>query len=159
VLRPVLRPVLRSVVSRPQPIDVVRPRGGDRRPWSVLAPANAIQLSGESLRRTAELPPGTSVVLVATRPFARRHLRRAADRADIRVDRELIALPSTRSPLVVVTDDDESIALFWNAVAMVPPGLTRALGLATLALHLLTLVSPDVTRRLAPGRILIGHTT
>jgi hypothetical protein len=42
---------------------------------------------------------------------------------------------------------------------MVPPGLTRVHGVATLALRVLARTSPDLTRRFAPGRILIGQKT
>jgi hypothetical protein len=160
--RPVRRrPVRRGPVRRPAsgPLETVRPPAADRRPWLVLAPANAIELTQHSLRGTPGLAPGTPVVLVADGPLAQRHLRRAARRAGISVQRELIALPSTRSPLVVVDDEDQSIALFWQAVAMVPPGLTHAQGMATLVLRFLASASPALTRRLAPGRILIGHTT
>jgi hypothetical protein len=98
------------------------------------------------------------VVLVADRPWGRAHLRRTAARAGVVVDRELIAVPSTRSPLVVLDDDDESIALFWSAIAMVPPGLTHALAPATLILRAMTHAPAALTRQLAPGRLLIGHT-
>lgn len=153
VRRPMrLRPASRS-------LEAVRPPAGERRPWLVLAPADAIELEPRSMRKTLRLAPGTPVVLVANRPLAQRHLRRVAGRAGISVQRELIVLPSTRSPLVVVDDEDQSIALFWQAVAMVPPGLTHAQGVATLVLRFLALASPALTRRFAPGRILIGHTT
>jgi hypothetical protein len=125
----------------------------------MLAPADALVLGPRSLRSAPRPTPGRSVVLVTSRPFARRHLRRAAARAGIVTDRELIVLPSTRSPLVVLDDDDECIALFWTAVAMVPPGLTRALGPATLLLRAMKTAPPDLTRRLATSRILIGHAT
>jgi hypothetical protein len=156
--RTVRRPTpLRAVVSRP--LETVRPPEARRPPWLVLAPADAVELRSHATREAQRLVPGTWVVLVANRPLARRHLRQAAQRAGISVHRELVVLPSTRHPLVVVDDDDECIALFWQAVAMVPPGLTHAHGVATLVLRVLTRTSPGLTSRFAPGRILIGQKT
>jgi hypothetical protein len=125
----------------------------------VLAPIDAVQLPSHAVRESRRLAPGTPVVLVANRPFARRHLRRTAQRAGISVRRELLVLPDVRHPLVVLDDHDDCIALFWQAVAMVPPGLTRVHPVATLGLRVLAHTSPELTRRFAPGRILIGQTT
>jgi len=156
--RSVRRPTPRRAVS--PPLETVRAAAPQRPPWVMLAPADAVELRSHRPAREAQrLAPGTSVVLVADRPRAREHLRRAAQRAGIRVQRELIVLPSTRHPLVVVDDDDQCIALFWQAVAMVPPGLTHGHGVATLALRVLARTTPGLTRRFAPGRILIGQKT
>lgn len=157
--RSVRRPMLLRAASRPERETVSVAPGAEPRPWRMLAPADSVVIGPRSLRGARRLAPGTSVVLVASGPFARGLLRRTAARARIVADRELIVLPSPRSPLVVLDDDDQSIALFWTAVAMVPPGMTRALGLATLLLRVMRTAPPDLTRRLAPGRILIGHAT
>jgi hypothetical protein len=155
--RSVRRPVRRRVVSRP--LGTVPTPAARRPPWVVLAPADAVQLASHAVRESQRLAPGTPVVLVANRPFARRHLRRTAQRAGISVRRELLVLPDVRHPLVVLDDHDDCIALFWQAVAMVPPGLTRVHPVATLGLRVLAHTSPELTRRFAPGRILIGQTT
>lgn len=152
------RPGPLPAVSQPQPVAASDVSPSEPRPWRLLAPDEAVVLAPHGRREVRGLPSGTPVVLLVDGFLARVRARRVAARIGIVVDRELISVPSTRQPLVVLDIDDAAIAVLWTAVAMVPPGLTRALAPITLLLRAMAVAPPSLTRRLAPGRILIGHT-
>src|SRR5205807_5409388 len=80
--------------------------------WRVVAPAGAVRIEVGPRGRIADrgaTAPRTPLALCASGPFARRRVRRAADRAGITLEREYLALPSARSPAFLV--DDRSVAI------------------------------------------------
>lgn len=105
------------------------------------------------------LPPGTPVCLVLDAPGSRWLLRALARRAGVTVDRELIVVPSTRSPLLVLDDAAEPVARLWHGVATVPPGIARGWWAATMALHAARRMPWQWTGAVLPGRVVIGRTS
>ena len=97
------------------------------------------------------LPSGTAVALVADGWMSRRRLRRRAALAGVRVERELIVVPSTASPLMVLDDDRTAVRHFWAAVAAAPPGVTRAPRPAHAAAARHARPALDLDRRGGPG--------
>ena len=83
-------------------------------------------------------------------------LRSRARRAGIRIDRELIVLPTTASPIVVLDNSEAAVQHFWSSVAAVPPGVTWAGAPASLALLLARRAPWRLTAAVAPGRVMIG---
>jgi hypothetical protein len=106
-----------------------------------------------ALRR---LDPGTCVCLVEDRPLARRRLRRVVQQTGLSVERELVAVPTTQDPIVLVDDEESAVRHFWSSVATVPPGLARTALPAAAALRLTRLLPWSWTGALVPGRIVIG---
>ncbi|MEP7088463.1 MAG: hypothetical protein ABI776_00040 [Nocardioidaceae bacterium] len=125
-------------------------------PWRALCPRRVLELRDPSPRTLRTLPPGTEVALVSDRPFGSRHLRRRARRAGVVVSRELIVVPTTTSPLVVLDATEEAVGHFWSSVAAVPPGVTWASAPATVALLLARVLPWRWTTALVPGRVLVG---
>ncbi|MFY9914161.1 MAG: hypothetical protein WAK18_05820 [Nocardioidaceae bacterium] len=87
---------------------------------------------------------------------SRRRLRRLAAQTGVRIERELIVLPTLTKAVVVVDDAPEAVRHFWNHVATVPPGL------AILALPARLAVSigrslPWTWTGLAPSHIVVGR--
>jgi len=115
-----------------------------------------LELRDPDLRLLCLLPSGTSVALVADGLLSRFRLRRRARLAGIRVDRELIVLPSTSAALVVLDDTATAVRHFWSDVAAVPPGVTWAHALASLVLVAVRSLPWQVTSVVAPGRVLVG---
>jgi hypothetical protein len=70
------------------------------------------------------LPPGRGVVLRGSSSA----VHAVARAARVRIDRELIALPSATSPAYLVEDDALPLALLCTAFLSVPPGLVRLAG-------------------------------
>jgi hypothetical protein len=126
-------------------------------PWLTLAPRGTVEVRQPSTVDLRRLPPGTSVALVADGPLSAVRLRRRARAAGIRVERELVVVPTTRSPLVVLDDTEASVRHFWAAVAAVPPGLTWASAPATAALLVARVAPWRWTGLLMPGRVLLGR--
>lgn len=126
-------------------------------PWRVLTCAEAVELRDPDPRALKELAAGTPVVLVSDLPLSRRRLRRTARRAGVEIDRELLVLPTTGSPRVLVDDDEASVRYLWGAVAMVPPGVARAAAPAALALAVARRLPWSWTGALAPGRVVLGR--
>ncbi len=102
------------------------------------------------------LAPGTRVCLVQDGPFVRRSLRAACRRAGIVVDRELLAVPSTRRPIVLVDDKEPAVHDFWDSVVTVPPGITRGWLPATVLIRVCGRLPWTWTGAVAPGRVVLG---
>jgi hypothetical protein len=77
----------------------------------------------------------------------------------VRVERELIAVPSTRHPILLVDDDESAVRFLWDGLATVPPGLCRTAPVAALALRAARSAPWEWTGAIAPGRILVGVRT
>lgn len=126
-------------------------------PWRALCPTPVVELRDPDRQTLRDLPCGTPVVLLTDVAFSRLRLRLLARRAGIRIDRELIAVPSTSASLVLVDDSKSAVRHFWAAVATVPPGLTRSSAPATLLVTLARKLPWRLTGAVAPGRVLIGR--
>jgi hypothetical protein len=126
-------------------------------PWRVLGPPAMVELRRPRARSVRRLPPGSSVCLVTDTPLARWRLRRLARRTGLVVERELVAVPSTRAPLVLIDDLEGPIDRFWQSTATVPPGMARAALAAHLALVVARRMPWTWTGSLAPGRVVIGR--
>jgi hypothetical protein len=127
-------------------------------PWAILCPPGTVTVPVERARQVlASLAPGTPVALVTNGPLARRSLRRVCRAGDVRIDRELVALPSADRPLVLFDDDARSVARFWSGVAAIPPAPGWVTAPATLVLAVAARVPWQWTGALAPGRVLIGE--
>lgn len=125
-------------------------------PWLVLCPGAVVEVRGFDRAALAGLAPGTEVAVVVDGPFARRRLRRLAAEAGVTIDRELIVLPSTTHPVVVVDDVESAVQHLWRSVAAVPPGVCRTAPVASAALRLAGRAPWSWTGGLAPGRVLVG---
>jgi hypothetical protein len=127
-------------------------------PWAILCPQGTVTVPVEQARQVlASLAPGTPVALVTNRPLARRSLRHLCRAGDVRIDRELVALPSADRPLVLFDDDARSVARFWTGVAAIPPAPGWVTAPATLVLAVAARVPWQWTGAVAPGRVLIGE--
>lgn len=126
-------------------------------PWLTLGPPDMVELRRPRLATMRRLPAGTAFCLVLDAPGSRRRLRRLARRAGLEVDRELLVLPSTSTPVVVLDDSAAPVAHLWQHVATVPPGVTRGWLLATVALRLLRRMPWQWTGALVPGRVVIAR--
>lgn len=126
-------------------------------PWLYLTPVGTHSVPAQDLRRlSARFAPGTKVAVACNAPFSSVRLRRAARRAGVSVDRELIVLPSLSSPWVIVDDLEAPVQHFLRSIATVPPGLTFSMIPATLALAVARAVPWRWLGLVAPGRVLIG---
>jgi hypothetical protein len=126
-------------------------------PWRALCPRRVLELRDPSAHTLRSLPPGTAVALVTDGPLKRIRVRRRARRCGVRIDRELVVVPTTTSPLVVLNNTEDAVRHFWDAVAAVPPGLTWASAPAGVALRLGRLAPWRWTGTLAPGCVLVGY--
>jgi hypothetical protein len=125
--------------------------------WAPLCPPGTVTVSWtEAAGVLPLLAPGTQVAIVADRPFLRRAVRRRCDRAGVRVERELVALPSGSRPLVLFDDHPQTVSAFWDTVATVPPARGWITALGTLALVLGARAPWRWTGALAPGRVVLG---
>lgn len=143
-----------------QPLDARRsPDDQDLRshPWRVLGPAGMIEVRRPRARTVRRLPAGSTVCLVVDTPGSRRRLRRVASRAGLEIERELLVLPATSSPLVVLDDAAAPVGRLWARVATVPPSVTRGWWAATLALRVARRLPWQWTGAFVPGRVLIGR--
>lgn len=125
-------------------------------PWRVLGPAHAVEVRNPRRRQLRALAPGTPVCLVQDRPWARRRLRRLCRRAGIVLERELVAVPSTRHPIVLVDDQEPAVRHFWASVVTTPPGITRGWLPATLLVRFGRRLPWTWTGAVAPGRVVLG---
>lgn len=128
-------------------------------PWLALCdePVTAIhRFDRAALSSLTALPPGTRVILVADGPLARSRARRFAVRGGVQVTRELIVLPSTDHPIVVIDDDEAAVRYLWTSVAAVPPGVCRGAWFVGTMLRLAHLLPWTWTGALAPGRVMTG---
>jgi hypothetical protein len=126
-------------------------------PWRVFAEESAMEVREPSRDQLLALAPGAAVVLVSDRPLSRWRLRRTARLAGVRVDRELIAIPTSRRPQIVLDDAPAVVRHFWRNVAMVPPGIAALGGPAEVALRAARLLPTSWTGAIAPGRVLVGR--
>jgi hypothetical protein len=129
------------------------------RPWLVLCPADVVVVEGLDRRALAALRPGTPVAIRVDAPGSRTRMRSLARASGVRVERELIAVPSTRHPIVLVDDDESAVRFLWQGLATVPPGLCRTAPVAALALRAARSAPWQWTGALAPGRVLVGVRT
>lgn len=125
-------------------------------PWRALCPRRVLELRDPTLHTLRSLPPGTAVALVTDGPLNRVRLRRRARRSGVRIDRELVVVPTTTAPLVVLNNTEDAVRHFWDAVAAVPPGLTWASAPAGIALRLGRRAPWRWTGTLTPGCVLVG---
>lgn len=132
--------------------------------WRLLAPDDAVvvHLTRGSLgvrravARLRGLPTGAPVVLLDCHPAGRLRARRIAATGVITVDRQYIALPSLRRPIVVTEDTPAALSWALRSLVTPPPGITWAHALADVAVRLLRRL-PAVTGWLAPGWIIVGR--
>lgn len=103
------------------------------------------------------LPPGTPVCLLMYGVGARPRLRRVARRAGIVLERELIAMPSTRHPVVLFDDHPDAVHTFWRSVLAPPPGLARGWLPVTLLIMAGRRLPWTWTGAAAPGRVVLGR--
>ena len=128
--------------------------------WRVVAPAGTVRVEVGPRGRIAgrgTTAPRTPLALCASGPFARRRVRRAADRAGITLEREYLALPSARSPAFLVEDRSVAIDYFRARILTPPPGMARWSGLAELAVRGTRFIPRSILSWLAPGRVAIGR--
>src|SRR5260370_42018122 len=97
--------------------------------WRVVAPTGAVRVEVGSRGRIAggmpSAAPQTPLALCASGPFARRRVRRAADRAGVALQRQYLALPSASSPAFLVEDRPAAVDYF-PARSLTPPPRTRS---------------------------------
>ena len=127
-----------------------------RAPWLALCDEPVTEIRGVDRQALSSLPPGTPVALVADGLLARRRTRRLASRGGVQVSRELIVLPTTSHPVVVLDDEMAAVRHLWASVAAVPPGACRTAWLVGLMLRLARLFPWSWTGGLAPGRVITG---
>lgn len=133
---------------------------GDGAPsWSVLCEPDAVLLHRPDAGTLRAVGAGSQVALALDGPLARRRLRRLARRCGVRVDRELVAVPSTTRPVAVFDDEESAVRHFWTAVVTVPPGVAGPAPLLTVALWLARRMPWTWTGALAPTRVIIGRRT
>ncbi|MCW3035854.1 MAG: hypothetical protein JWM17_1166 [Actinobacteria bacterium] len=134
--------------------------------WPQIAPDGAVAVTlplwppaRKAVRlRLRELPEGAVVALCDAAPGSRGRCRRFASSANVRLEREYLAVPTLHSAAFLVQDAPGPVSYFWHNLAAVPPGgnvLRPILG------GLLRLpVGPDFSRLLGwvvPGRIALGR--
>ncbi len=128
-----------------------------RPPWSVLCDADAVLLRRPGAEALRSVPSGRQVAVTLDGPLARWRLRRLTRRCGVHVDRELVAVPSTRRPIAVFDDEESAVRHFWAAVVTVPPGVTGPAPLLTVALRLARRMPWTWTGALVPTRVVIGR--
>jgi hypothetical protein len=133
--------------------------------WRLLAPQGAVAVEvspgPRGIRRVVAelraLPGGTPVVLLDYRPGGRRRARRLAAAGAIVIDRQYVALPSLRRPIVVAEDSRDPLRWACRTVITPPPGSTRAHALVDAAVKLLRR-RPEVAGWAGSGRVVVGRT-
>lgn len=116
-----------------------------------------VEIQRPRLGVVRRLPAGTTLCLVLDAPGSRRRLRRLARRAGLEIDRELLVLPRTSAPVVVLDDSAAPVDRLWQHVATVPPGVTRGWLLATVAVQLFRRMPWQWTGAIVPGRVVIAR--
>jgi hypothetical protein len=126
-------------------------------PWLVLCPVGTAEVHVQhGWRAVRQLPAGTPVALIDSRPASRSRLRRIARKLPMTVERELIVLPTAGHPIVVMDDTSDAVRHFWRSVAAVPPGVAAASLPTTLLLRAARTLPWTWTGAIAPGRVLLG---
>lgn len=126
-------------------------------PWLALGPPGTLELRRPRTWTVRCLEAGTRVCLVEDRLFARLRLARVVRLAGLVVEREVVAVPTARRPLVLVDDHETAVRQFWNSIATVPPGLAITALPAAGCLRMARLLPWRWTGALTPGRIVIGR--
>jgi hypothetical protein len=139
------------------PVVVEDGRGLRRSPWRTLCPRHVLEFRDPDVLLLQRLPPGTSVALVADHWLSRYRLRRRAARAGVSIERELIVVPSTSAPLMVLDDERSAVRHFWTSVAAAPPGVAWAHGPLSVLLLGMRALPWSWTGAVAPGRVLVGR--
>lgn len=120
-------------------------------PRARVARAGAI----ESLRALA---PGTTVVLADARLGSRRRSRQVARGANVRIERELLAIPSVAQPVFAVEDAPGAVESFWTCFATVPAGVAAPALPVTAAIRLVTWFRAwALVGAAVPGRFTVGR--
>lgn len=133
--------------------------------WRLLAPSGAVAVGISpgvcTVRRTATrlraLPAGTPVVLLDHRRGGRRRARRIATTGAIVIDREYVALPSLRRPIVLVEDTADALRWACRSLVAPPPGVTWTHASIHVAIAVLRR-RPGAAAALAAGRVVVGRT-
>ena len=133
--------------------------------WRLLAPQGAVAVEvspgPRGIRRAVAelraLPGGTPVVLLDYWPGGRLRARRLAAAGAIVIDRQYVALPSLRRPIVVAEDNRDLIRWACRMLVAPPPGITRAHALVDAAVRLLRR-RPEVAGWAGSGRVVVGRT-
>lgn len=126
-------------------------------PWLALGPPGMLELRRPKAWEVRFVDSGIWLCLVEDRLFARRRLSRVVRLSDLEVERELVAVPTARRPLVLVDDHESAVRQFWNDIATVPPGLARTALPAAGLLRIARLLPWRWTGAITPGRIVIGR--
>jgi hypothetical protein len=102
------------------------------------------------------LPGGTPVILLDHRPGGRFRARRIAAGGAMVIDRQYVALPSLRRPIVVADDNKQSLRWACRSLVAAPPGITRAHALLDTAIRLLRR-HPGIVSWVSAGRVVVGR--
>jgi hypothetical protein len=112
----------------------------------------------ETADRLRRMPPGTTIVLADPRPGSRRRSRVLARRSGVRIERELLAIPSVETPVYAVEDVAPAVASFWNSFVTVPAGVTASALPVTLAIRLVAVLRAwGLIGAIVPGRVTVGR--
>jgi hypothetical protein len=123
----------------------------------------AVEVSSgpRGIRRVAAelraLPGGTPVVLLDHRRGGRLRARRLAAAGAIVIDRQYVALPSLRQPIVVAEDSRDPLRWACRSLVAPPPGITWAHAPFDAAVRLLRR-RPEVAGWVGAGRVVVGRT-
>jgi hypothetical protein len=133
--------------------------------WRLLAPVGAVAVEVSSgprgIRRVVAelraLPGGTPVVVLDRRPGGRLRARRLAAAGAIVIDRQYVALPSLRRPIVVAEDSRDPLRWACRSLVAAPPGTTWAHAPFDAGVRLLRR-RPAVAGWVGGGRVVVGRT-
>lgn len=124
--------------------------------WTAVAPGVRATRADHPGRPLPGSAAGEPLLLLGSRPAGGRRLRATAERAGLRVERELLAIPSVEQPMLVLDDDPDTLAWLCRSVLTVPPGTTWPAPLVDLALRALHRPGPRrLLGRVLPGRALL----
>jgi hypothetical protein len=134
--------------------------------WPQIAPEGAVVVAlplwlpaRKAVRlRLRELPEGTVVALCDAAPGSRERCRRFAASANVRLEREYLAVPTLHSAAFLVQDAPGPVSYFWHNLAAVPPGgnVLRPVLERLLRLPVGPLLS-SLLGWVVPGRIALGR--
>ncbi len=128
-------------------------------PWRWVAESSTTWVSPDqdSVARLEPLPSGSPVAVCASGPGNRARLLRAGGQGDVCFDRVYLAVPTLRSPIVLVEDSPAAVRFFLTRVLTVPP--SRFPTLAWAAVSAARIVPASWLRRLAWSRVGVGWRT
>ena len=133
--------------------------------WRLLAPEGAVAVEVSpgprgircAVAELRALPGGTPVVLLDHRPGGRLRARRLTAAGAIVIDRQYVALPSLRRPIVVAEDTRDPLRWACRTLVAPPPGITWAHAPFDVAVRLLRRF-PGVAGWVGPGHVVVGRT-